>query len=252
MPDPAPFLRAVVLDRSAIEDPGEHPFTLPVVRALDRLELPTPVTLLVGENGSGKSTLMEAIAASLGLNPEGGSQNFAFATRESHSALHRALRPVRGARRPRTSFFLRAESFFNVATEIEQLDAPAEDGGYGGGPPIADAYGDRALHEQSHGESFLALLNHRFGPDGLYLLDEPEAAMSPQGLLAVIARMRVLVEEGSQFVIATHAPMLLAYPGATLYEIQDGGLVPTPYEDTDHVRLTRSFLEDPERFLRYL
>ena len=247
MRDGAPFLRAVILDRGAIDHPDAHPFTLPVVRALDRLELPTPVTLIVGENGTGKSTLMEAIAASLGLNPEGGTQNFAFATRASHSGLHEALRPVRGARRPRTSFFLRAESFFNVATEIEQLDAAP-----GGGPAIADAYGDRPLHEQSHGESFLALLNHRFGPDGLYLLDEPEAAMSPQGLLAVIARMRVLVEEGSQFVIATHAPMLLAYPGATLYEIQDGVLVPTPYEDTDHVRLTRSFLEDPERFLRLL
>jgi predicted ATPase len=243
----APFLRAIVLDRGAIEDPDAHPFTLPVIRGLERLELPTPVTLIVGENGTGKSTLMEALAASLGLNPEGGTQNFAFSTRASHSALHAALRPVRGARRPRTSFFLRAESFYNVATEIEQLDAEP-----GTGPPIADAYGDRALHEQSHGESFLALLNHRFGPDGLYLLDEPEAAMSPQGLLAIIARMRVLVDEGSQFVIATHAPMLLAYPGATLYEIQDGALVRTPYEDTEHVRLTRSFLEDPERFLRLL
>jgi predicted ATPase len=247
MAERAPFLQAVILDRSAIEDPAAHPFTLPVVRGLERLELPTPVTLIVGENGTGKSTLMEAIAASLGLNPEGGSQGFAFSTRASHSALHAALRPVRGARRPRTSYFLRAESFFNVATEIERLDAEPC-----GGPPIADAYGDRALHEQSHGESFLALLNHRFGPDGLYLLDEPEAAMSPQGLLAIIARMRVLVDEGSQFIIATHAPMLLAYPGATLYEIRDGALVQTPYEDTEHVRLTRSFLADPERFLRHL
>jgi predicted ATPase len=247
MAERAPFLQAVILDRSAIEDPAAHPFTLPVVRGLERLELPAPVTLIVGENGTGKSTLMEAIAASLGLNPEGGSQGFAFSTRASHSALHTALRPVRGARRPRTSYFLRAESFFNVATEIERLDAEPC-----GGPPIADAYGDRALHEQSHGESFLALLNNRFGPDGLYLLDEPEAAMSPQGLLAVIARMRVLVDEGSQFVIATHAPMLLAYPGATLYEIRDGALVQTPYEDTEHVRLTRSFLADPERFLRHL
>lgn len=242
------FLRSVRLLRERAGDPGVYPWSLPVVRALDELPFPTPVTILVGENASGKSTLLEAIAVVLGLNPEGGTANTTHSTRASHSALHEALRPIRGTTRPRTSFFLRAESVFTLATAIEALDAEPSFG-----PPVIDSYGGRGLHEQSHGESFLAIAVNRLGPDGLYLLDEPEAALSPQGQLALIARIGDLVAAGSQFVLATHSPMLLAIPGATVYELdEDGALHVTPYDQTGHFRMTRAFLEAPEAFLRHL
>jgi predicted ATPase len=239
------FVRAVELVRARAGDADAYPWSLPVVRGLERLELDPAVTFFVGENGSGKSTLVEALAVTFGLNPEGGTQNFAFATHESHSPLHEALRPVREARRPRTAFFLRAESLFTVATEIERLDEV-------GPTPLLPSYGGRSLHERSHGESFLALANHRFSGDGLYLFDEPEAALSPHGLLALMRRMSELVAERSQFVIATHSPILMAFPGATIYECTPDGLRSVAYDDLEHVRLTRSFLEDPERFLRHL
>jgi predicted ATPase len=240
------FVRAVELVRERTGDAASYPWSLPVVRGLERLELDPAVTVLVGENGTGKSTLIEALAVAFGLNPEGGTQNFSFSTRASHSPLHEALRPVREARRPRTAFFLRAESFFNVATEIDRLDDDP------GSPPLSDSYGGGSLHERSHGESFLALANHRFSGDGLYLLDEPEAALSPQGLLALIRRMADLVAERSQFVVATHSPILMAYPRATIYECTDAGLQRVAFDDVDHVRLTRAFLDDPQRFLHHL
>ncbi len=170
------------------------------------------MTYFVGENGSGKSTLLEAIAVAAGFNAEGGSMNFHFSTRSSESALAGALRLVRSVRRPRTGFFLRAESFFNLATAIEQLDKDP------GGSPIIDSYGGRSLHEQSHGESFLAVALHRFGPQGLYVLDEPEAALSPLRQMSMLRRMRDLVHQGCQFIVATHAPILLAYPGASIQQ----------------------------------
>jgi predicted ATPase len=149
----------------------------------------------------------------------------------STSASHAAT-----ARRP--FFFLRAESFFNVATEVERLGVRG--------------YGERSLHEQSHGESFLSLIKHRFGPSGLYILDEPEAALSPSRQLSLLVRMHELVEQGSQFIIATHARIVLAYPGATIYQVDDRGIARVDYDDTEHVRLTRDFLVDRERFLRRL
>lgn len=240
-----PFLWAIELVPERVAERDGYPWSLPVVRSLSRLELDPRMTFLVGENASGKSTLMEALAVALGLNAEGGTESFRFATRESHSELHEALRPVRGARRPRTSFFLRAESLFTVATMIDEYDLS-------GGPSLLPAYGGVSLHEQSHGESFLALANHRFGGDGLYLLDEPEAALSPQGLLALMRRMADLLEEGSQFVVATHSPILLAFPGAAIYECGPEGLERVAYDDLEHVRLTRSFLQDPDRFLHHL
>jgi predicted ATPase len=216
-----------------VPDRAAYPWALPVVRALSTLDLHPAVTFLVGENGTGKSTLVEAVAVALGLNAEGGSQHLRFSTRASHSDLHEALRVTREGRRPRTRFFLRAESFFNMATSIEELDGDA-----------LAPYGGR--------ESFLALVNNRFGPEGLYLLDEPEAAMSPQGMLALLRRVHDLVEDGSQFLIATHSPILLAYPEAVIYVIDEAGITRTAYEDTEHYRLTRAFLEAPERFLRPL
>jgi predicted ATPase len=181
------FLREIVLRRDQVPDFGRYPFAMPAIARLGRLAFRNPVTFLIGENGSGKSTLLEGIAVALGFNAEGGSRNFHFGTRASHSDLHRYLRPVRGVARPRDGFFLRAESYYNVATEIERLDAEPMSG-----EPIAPAYGPRALHEQSHGESFLALVQHRFRGAGLYLLDEPEAALSPMRQMALLSMLHEL------------------------------------------------------------
>jgi len=242
----APFLQSVHLNRERIGDPSIYPFSIPAVQMLDGLEL-SAVTYFIGENGSGKSTILEALAVASGFNAEGGTSNFSFATRRSESPLNRCIRLGRAARRPRTGFFLRAESFFNLATEIERLDAePAS------APPVIDSYGGRSLHEQSHGESFLALLKHRFGPNGLYILDEPEAALSPSRQLSLLIRMNELLEDGSQFIIATHAPIVLAYPGATIYQVDDRGISSVEYERTEHVQLTRDFLNDRSRFLERL
>ena len=198
------------------------------------------MTFLVGDNGTGKSTLVEAIAVAAGFNPEGGSSNFRFSTRASESNLGEHLLLVRGIGKPRTGFFLRAESFYNVATEIEQL---GELGPYGG----------RSLHERSHGESFIDLAVHRFGAGGLYLLDEPEAALSVHGCLAMLLRIRDLAKEGSQFVVATHSPVLLAVPDATILHIDAGGSInEVGYDDAEPVVMTRSFLADPARYLHYL
>jgi predicted ATPase len=219
-----------------------YPWDLPVVRGLaDGLALNPAVTYLIGENGSGKSTVLEALAASAGMNPEGGSSNFTFSTRESHSGLWEAIRLIRGARRPRTDFFLRAESLFTAATYVEEL-----------GERALASYGGTSLHEQSHGEAFLAVMLNRFGPDGFYVLDEPEAALSAQNCLTFLRRVHELVGQGSQFVIATHSPIVLAYPGATILACTDDGLHETAYDDAEPVRLTRGFLDSPQAFLRAL
>jgi predicted ATPase len=219
-----------------------YPWALPAIAALaNGVSLHPQVTYLIGENGSGKSTLLEAIAVAAGMNAEGGSSNFAFSTRDSHSDAGRAIRLVRGVRRPKTDFFLRAESMFTAATYLEQLP----------GNPLG-SYGGRSLHEQSHGESFLAVMINRFGPNGFYLLDEPEAALSTQNCLTCLRRIHELVSRGSQFIIATHSPIILAYPEATIYACTEAGLEVTPYEDADPVRLTESFLGARERFLQQL
>jgi predicted ATPase len=233
------FVRAVELRRERVTSFDVYPFTLPVVRQLGRLEFCSAVTVFVGENGVGKSTLLEALAVAAGFNTEGGGRNFAFGTRASHSELHAYLRLVRAPSRPRDGYFLRAESFFNVATQIEELDkVPAP------GPPIIESYGGRSLHEQSHGESFLTLMQQRFRGSGLYLLDEPEAALSPTRQLAALARMHQLVELGSQFILATHSPILMAYPGAQLLSLSGSGIAPLDYDETEHVVVMRRFMND--------
>jgi predicted ATPase len=233
-----------VFDRSGVED--RYPFTIPALRETREIVLDPAVTVLVGENGTGKSTIVEALAVAAGFNPEGGSLNMVFETRATHSPLHERVTLVRGGRRPRTGYFLRAESFYNVATTIDDLDAEP------GGQRLIDAYGGVSLHERSHGESFLALAVHRFGPGGLYVLDEPEAALSVKGCLGLLARMHDLVLEGSQFVLATHSPILMAYPDATILELSDDGLRPVAWADVEHVQLTRAFLDDPDRLFRHL
>ncbi len=235
------YLRSVRLEREAVESFERYPFSIPAVGALHELALDPKCTFFIGENGAGKSTLIEAIAIAAGFNAEGGTKNFAFATRRSESALHGHLRLVRNPHRERDGFFLRAESYFNVATEIDRLGA-------------AHNYGDVSLHEQSHGESFLALVRHRFRGDGLYILDEPEAALSPNRQLALLALMHDLIEtRSSQLVIATHSPILMAYPGATLYHLDaDTGIAPIAYEDTAHYQVTRDFLANREQFFKHL
>jgi predicted ATPase len=247
------FVRSVRLDREAVPSFEHYPFSIPAIRDLEQLDLDPKVTFLVGENGTGKSTLIEAIAVAAGLNAEGGTKNFAFATRRSESDLSRHLRLARSPRRPRDGYFLRAESYFNVATDIERMDAD-EDASSLGAPPVIDSYGGRSLHEQSHGEAFLALVRHRFGGDGFYVLDEPEAALSPNRQLALLALMYDLIERrASQFVIATHSSILMAYPGAAILHLSaNGGMQRVAYEDTDHYRITKDFLANRERYFKHL
>jgi predicted ATPase len=236
------FVRSVGVSEEVAER-DEFPFGIPAVRALAKadgpLALDPKVTFLIGENGSGKSTLLEAIAVAYGFNAEGGSKNFSFTTRETDVSLQRHLRLVRSAKRAKDGFFLRAESLFNVATQIEQLEV--------------EGYGDRSLHDQSHGESFLALVNHRFRGHGFYVLDEPEAALSPQRQLSLLHALHHLVEDlGSQLLVATHSPILLAYPRATIFQLSDEGIAPIAYDDAPQVQLTRAFLASPERYLKHL
>ncbi len=241
------FIRSVELIRDTIPDSKEYPFNLSAVRHLDVLELHPKVTFLIGENGSGKSTLMEAIALRYGLNAEGGSRNFNFSTQETHSPLHNHIRIAKGIKRAQDAYFLRAESYYNVATNIDELDKEPL-----GGAPLKDSYGGKSLHEQSHGESFFALFHHRLRGNGMYLLDEPEAALSPKRQTELLKRLHELVSNNSQFLIATHSPIILAYPHATIYHLSDKGYVQMRYEDTEHYTLYRDFLNKPEHLLAEL
>ena len=222
---------------------------LPAVKHLIKegsLSFKNNVTFFVGENGTGKSTLIEAIAVAFGFNPEGGSKNFSFSTRNSHSDLWQHL-TISKTQFPKDKYFLRAESFYNVATYIDELDEqPA------GSPRVIEGYGGVSLHKQSHGESFMALVQNRFFGNGIYILDEPEAALSPGRILTLIAQINALVKDNSQFIIATHSPILLAFPHAEIFEFSDTGIKSIRYEDCEHYKITRSFLENPERTLKYL
>ena len=242
------FLRSFEVTVPRSERRG-YPLDLAAVRNVESLALDKRMTIFVGENGSGKSTLVEGLAVAAGFNPEGGSTNFNFRTQSHLPELATHLRLVRNPTRPRTGFFLRAESFFNVATEIERLDEEQKDLR---GAPIGPNYGPKKLHEVSHGESFLALAMNRFGPGGLYILDEPEAALSPTGCLALVRRFNELANEGSQFVIATHSPILMSVPGALIYLLSESGPKRVAWQDLDHVRIMKEFLNDPEIVLRVL
>lgn len=210
------------------------------------IELTKNITFFVGENGSGKSTLLEAIAINFGFNAEGGSRNFAFSTNSTHSDLYKNIRLGKGLR-PKDGFFLRAESFYNTASYIDELDkAPSF------GNKLIDSYGGVSLHNQSHGESFLALVQNRFGSNGLYILDEPEAALSPMRIMTLMVEIDRLRKAGSQFIIATHSPILLTMPDSEIFEFSPGGISKVGYKDTEHYQITRNFLENPEKMLKYL
>ena len=241
------FISEIIMKKNHDINYSIYPFSLPVVRHLDRLLLNSRVTFFVGENGTGKSTLMEAIAINYGFNPEGGSRNFNFTTANTHSDLFKHITLAKGPYIPKDGYFLRAESYYNVATEIDRMDSePSFD------PPLKEAYGGKSLHDQSHGESFLSLILNRFFGNGLYLLDEPEAALSPSRQMALISRINELEKQNSQFIIATHSPILLAYPGSQIYVFSQDGISLTPYEKTEHYTLTKQFLNNPRGILKHL
>ena len=239
MKPPPPFIYGFRLNRETVPSFDEYPFSIPAIGSLDHVKLHPSVTFFVGENGSGKSTLIEALAVKNRFNAEGGSRNFDFATRASHSILSDHLTLERSGRRPTDGYFLRAESFFNVATAVENLGVGA-------------SYGDKSLREQSHGESFFALLTNRLFGDGIYIFDEPEAALSPMRQMSMLVLMKGLADNGAQFIIATHSPILLAYPDALIYQITDAGMETVPYTETEHYRVTRDFLNRPDKMLGLL
>ncbi len=241
------YVSAITLRRQEVEDFGRYPFSIPALRKLKRLEFHPAVTFFVGENGMGKSTLIEAIAVKMGFNPEGGSRNFRFDTRASHSDLHKYLAIEKGVARPTDGYFLRAESFYNVATEIERLDEEP-----GGGPLITPSYGGKSLHEQSHGESFFSLLLNRLSGNGLYIFDETEAALSPQRQMSALTLIHMLVQKKSQLIISTHSPILMAYPNAQIYLLTERGIKKIAYTETEHFQVTQAFLNRHQQMLKVL
>lgn len=234
-----PYLQRASLRPDAEVDPQAYPYNIPAVRCIGDIRFHAQVTFFVGENGSGKSTVLEAIAVALGFAAEGGTPNVQLSTTESVSPLHSSLRLARGVNKPRDSFFLRAESFFNLATYMDEV-------GY------LDSYGGQSLHRQSHGESFMAVLLNKFRGDGLYLLDEPEAALSPQRQLAALRAIHQLVGKQSQFIIATHSPILLAYPHAKIIHFNSSGVHEVAFEDTEHFVVTRDFLNNHTQRMQQL
>ncbi|WP_374568588.1 AAA family ATPase [Ideonella sp.] len=234
-----PYLLHATFRPDAEIDEEAYPFSIPAVRELGNIDFHPNVTFFVGENGSGKSTVMEGLAVALGFGPEGGTKNVQFRTADSVSALHDSLRLARGVPSPRDGYFLRAESFFNVASYMDTT-------GYLGG------YGGRSLHHQSHGESFMAVLLNKLRGNGIYLLDEPEAALSPNRQLAALSAIHQLVEDHSQFIIATHSPILLSYPHARIIQFDSTGVSEIAFEDTEHFAVTRDFLNHYPKRLQQL
>ncbi len=243
----AQYLREIVFEDGL--DKASYLNDLAVIKHLRRsptLRLSSAVTFFVGENGTGKSTLLEAIAVAFGFNPEGGSRNFNFSTNKTHSELCDHIR-LGASGYPDDGFFLRAESLYNAASYIDYIDSlPSFDG------PVIGAYGGVSLHHQSHGESFLSIVEKRFRGKGLYILDEPEAALSPMRLMRLITAMDRLVKKGSQFIIATHSPILMAFPNSEILEFSEKGISSVSFKDTEHFKVTKQFIENPERMLHYL
>lgn len=230
------FIKQVRLVKD-LQESMEYPFSIPVIQEFDSLRFEKPVSFLIGENGVGKSTFIEALAVALGMNAEGGTENFQFQTMSTHSELYQYMKVGKGIRKPQTKFFLRAESFYNVASEIDEIGK--EDS------RMYIAYGGKSLHQCSHGESFMQLMMNRFSGNGLYILDEPEAALSPSRQLALLVLIDDLVKAGSQFIVSTHSPILLSYKDAMIYDLNHH-FQKTSFKDTDIYQLYKLILDNPE------
>ncbi len=230
-----------------------------VLRNTDHLTLDHSVTFFVGENGTGKSTLLEAIAVAYGFNPEGGSLNHNFSSRNTHSPLNEQLLLPKSFYHPKDGFFLRAESFYNLASEIDDLDIESHSAEgssstqeFGPASDFLQAYGGQSLHRQSHGESFLSLIQNRFRGKGLYILDEPEAALSPQRQLTLLYEINQLIKDESQFIIATHSPILLGFPNALIYSFDGSSILPISYEETEAYQITKLFINNKDYIINKL
>ena len=230
----------LVKDKSMTD---QYPFHIDLIQHFDSLTFEKPVSFLIGENGVGKSTFVEALAVALGLNAEGGTENFYFHTAETHSGLHHYLKVSKGVYKPQTKFFLRAESFYNVATEIDQI-ADEDSRMYNG-------YGGKSLHACSHGESFMQLMMNRFSQNGLYIVDEPEAALSPSRQLALLVLIDDLVQAGSQFIISTHSPILLSYRDGIIYDL-NSYFQKVTFKETDIYQTYKLVLDNPEGMQHHL
>ena len=248
------FLRELRLIRNNILNYDEYPFNIPSIKSLTELELHLNVTFIIGENGTGKSTLLEAIAVAYGFNPEGGSKHFNFETATTHSELYNNIKIVKGTNKPKTGYFFRAESYYNLSSELERLMDEDDDNPFNELLNLGDlysVYGEKSLHEQSHGESFISLFLNRFCDNGLYILDEPESALSPTRQMTFIAQLHKLVKMNCQFVIATHSPIIMAYPNAKIYKI-DTEYNEINYKESDHYCITKEFLNKPEKMIEIL
>ena len=237
-----PFLKNIKIEIPPGKE-GKYPFNIPAIKGGLELKLSSFITFVAGENGSGKSTLLEALADKIGFNPEGGSRNSNYAYQYTETELAWAMK-LGWMPKVTTGFFMRAESFFNYASYLDEL---AKDDGR-----TFNTYGGKSLHEQSHGESFLSLFTNHF-EKGIFILDEPEAALSPQRLLVFMGILHRMAKSGdAQFIIATHSPILLTLPGAVIYQLDENGISQVNYDETSHFRLTKAFLNDPDHYLRLL
>lgn len=237
------MIKKIVLEKDKIENQDIYPFNIEVVKNFTELKLDTPVTFFIGENGIGKSTFIEAIAVALGLPPEGGTENFRYETKNTTSNLSKYLK-ISKYNYPKTKFFLRAESFYNFSTEVDRL---VQEDGY---DKLYQSYGG-SLHECSHGESFLQIVKNRFSDHGLYILDEPEAALSPQRQLSLLYLINELVKQGSQFIIATHSPILISYRDGKILDLNQN-FKEVKFEETEIYSLYKLYLDRPEDMQRKL
>ena len=235
----AKYISSILFDNSLSENSYLNDLSIIKYLAANKeLKFSSNITFLVGENGTGKSTVLEAIAVAYGFNAEGGTKNFSFSTKDTHSGLSEHLTLTKRDY-AKDGFFLRAESLYNAATYIDEVKATHN-------------YGNVSLHNQSHGESFLSIVQNRFSGNGLYLLDEPEAALSPMRLMTLIVEIDNLLKNNSQFIIATHSPILMAFPNAEILQFSESGIEKVKYYETEHYKTTKLFVEEPEKMIHHL